>query len=164
MVDPTVAHGMKSALPLVWSDEVFASSRNFWEDAQAHGLRVGWAQSCHNASGIVSMLTLARSSEAFSQTELSENYLKMSWLSLLAHEGLSRLLMDQLIPKTDIPLTSRESEVMKWTAEGKTSSEVADIMNISDSTVNFHVQNAVSKLGCANKTAAAIKAVILRLI
>ena len=37
-IDPTVAHGVKSTMPLIWSDDVFSKSHLFWEDAQAHGL------------------------------------------------------------------------------------------------------------------------------
>jgi len=164
LIDPTVAHGMKSVLPLVWSDGLFATCREFWEEARSHGLRVGWAQSCHDARGVGSLLTLARSHDNLSPSELSENNLKMSWVAQLAHEGLSSLLLDKLMPESNVTLTARECEVMRWTAEGKTSSETGDIMNISDSTVNFHINNAVSKLGASNKTAASIKAVVLRLI
>jgi len=164
VVDPTVAHGMRSVLPLIWSDGLFASCREFWEEAQSHGLRVGWAQSCHDARGVGSLLTLARSHDNLSPTELAENNLKMSWVAQLAHEGLSHLLLDKLMPESGVTLTARECEVMRWTAEGKTSSEVGDIMNISDSTVNFHINNAVGKLGVSNKTAASIKAVVLKLI
>ena len=164
MIDPTVAHGMRSVLPLVWSDDLFTSCREFWEEARSYGLQVGWAQSCHDARGVGSLLTLARSHESLSPSELAENNLKMSWIAQLAHEGLSRQLLHKLMPESDITLPPRECEVMRWTAEGKTSSEVGDIMNIADSTVNFHINNAVSKLGASNKTAAAIKAFVLRVI
>lgn len=163
-IDPTVAHGMQSALPLIWADSVFASCRDFWEEAQSYGLRTGWAQSCHDGRGVGSLLTLARSHDVLSPTELAANSLKMSWITQLAHEGLSRLLLKELMPEAGVTLTPRECEVMRWTAEGKTSSEVGDIMNISDSTVNFHINNAVSKLGASNKTSASIKAVVLKLI
>jgi len=35
-VDPTVAHGMMSLRPLLWSESVFAAARPLWEDARAH--------------------------------------------------------------------------------------------------------------------------------
>lgn len=162
--DPTVAHGMRSVMPLIWSDDLFASCRNFWEEARSHDLKVGWAQSCHDARGIGGLLTLARSHDDLSTAELRANSLKMSWLAQLAHEGLSRLLLHKLLPEADVTLTARETEVMRWTAEGKTSSEVGEIMNISESTVNFHVNNAIIKLGTTNKTAAAIRAITLKLL
>ncbi|HEY5799523.1 MAG TPA: autoinducer binding domain-containing protein, partial [Burkholderiaceae bacterium] len=37
-VDPTVRHGLSSILPVVWSDALFASAPDLWEEARAHGL------------------------------------------------------------------------------------------------------------------------------
>lgn len=69
-VDPTVRHGCRKQTPLVWSDDVFASTRDFWEDARSFGLRVGWAQSCIDGGGVRGMLTLARSSGVLTPTSL----------------------------------------------------------------------------------------------
>ena len=55
---------MKSVLPLVWSDSVFQDCRQFWEDANSHGVRVGWAQSSFDAKGVAGLLSLARSEES----------------------------------------------------------------------------------------------------
>jgi LuxR family quorum-sensing system transcriptional regulator SolR len=163
-IDPTVAHGMKSVMPLVWSDQFFVSCRPFWEDACSHGLRVGWAQSSYNAQGVGGLLTLARSEDALSAAELKHKSLKMTWLTQVALEGLSRLIVVQRPAKAKIDLTPREIEVLRWSADGKTSSEVAEIMNISERTVNFHVNNTLIKLCASNKIAAVIKAAMLRLI
>lgn len=163
-IDPTVAHGMKSVLPLVWSERLFDDCPRFWEDAQAHGLRVGWAQSSYDARGIGGLLTLARSADPLSAPELRESAPKMAWLVQVAHEGMTRLLSEKVLLDAPANLTSREIEVLRWTADGKTSSEVGQIMNISERTVNFHVGNSIEKLGTTNKTAAVIKAAMLRLL
>lgn len=39
--DPTVQHGRRSQTPVVWSDELFASTPQLWAEAQACGIRVG---------------------------------------------------------------------------------------------------------------------------
>ncbi|MFC5472500.1 autoinducer binding domain-containing protein [Paraherbaspirillum soli] len=163
-VDPTVVHGMRSVMPLVWSDEVFAVSRPFWEDARAHGLRIGWAQSCFDARGVAGLLTLARSHDSLQVSELRDQSLKLSWLVQTAHHGLSNMLVPKLMPETSVNLTPREVEVLRWTADGKTSSEVGDIVCISERTVNFHVNNALIKLDAVNKNAGVIKAAILGLL
>jgi LuxR family quorum-sensing system transcriptional regulator SolR len=41
---------------------------------------------------------------------------------------------------------------------------VGQIMDISERTVNFHITNALVKLGVNNKTAGVVKAVMLRLL
>ncbi|GGZ01138.1 LuxR family transcriptional regulator [Pseudoduganella plicata] len=161
-VDPTVAHGMKSVLPLVWTDKVFDQCQEFWEDARHHGLRVGWAQSSYDARGVGGLLTLARSHDRLSESELRDHSLKMSWLVQVAHEGMTRVV--SIAAPSGPALTARELEVLRWTADGKTSGEVGQIMHISERTVNFHVNNALAKLGAVNKTAGVVKAAMLRLL
>lgn len=161
--DPTVAHGMQSVLPLVWTEDLFKANPAFWDDAHAHGLRVGWAQSSYDAKGVGGLLTLARSHDPLSQSELRAQSLKMTWLVQVAHEGMARLVSAKSALEAPV-LTQREIEVLRWTADGKTSGEVGEIMNISERTVNFHVNNALEKLGAANKTAGVIKAAMLRLL
>jgi DNA-binding CsgD family transcriptional regulator len=58
-------------------------------------------------------------------------------------------------------LTAREVEVLKWTGDGKSSQDIADILILSRNTVEYHVKNAVHKLGVANKTAAVVRAALL---
>lgn len=63
-------------------------------------------------------------------------------------------------------LTSRELEVLRWTASGKTSKETSEILNISVNTVNFHLKNTMLKLGTVNRAstiASAVKTGILEL-
>jgi len=163
-VDPTVAHGMRSTMPLVWSEDVFTTCRPFWEDARSHGLHVGLAQSCYDAKGVGGLLSLVRSNDQLSPKELLHIQLKMSWLAQIAHEGLSRLLVPKYLPEAAVELTSREIEVLRWTADGRTSSEASEIMRISERTVNFHINNVLKKLNVTNKTAAAIKAAVLGLL
>lgn len=162
-IDPTVAHGIRSVVPLVWTEELFKANPTFWADAHAHGLNAGWAQSTYDAHGAVGMLTLARSHEVLSESELRNSSMRMSWLAQGAHQAMSRLAA-AVRPVAPIELTPREIEVLRWTADGKTSGEVGDIMGISERTVNFHVNNCLEKLGAVNKTAGVIKAVMLRLL
>lgn len=61
-------------------------------------------------------------------------------------------------------LTKREIEVVKWTAQGKTSSEIAAILALSDHTVNAYMNNAIKKLECVNRTQLVAKAIRLKLI
>ncbi len=163
-IDPTVAHGVKSVAPVIWTEELFRSCPSFWADAKAHGLNVGWAQSSYDAKGVVGMLTLARSHDELSEAELRKNSMSMSWLVQAAHEGMTRLAETSRPTAPAVTLTPREIEVLRWTADGKTSGEVGMIMAISERTVNFHIKNCLEKLDAVNKTAGVIKAVMLRLL
>lgn len=63
-----------------------------------------------------------------------------------------------------ISLTDREREMLGWAARGKTTSETAEILKISDETVEGHIRNAMKKLSAANKTQAVVKAIYLGLV
>ena len=160
-IDPTVRHGAQSLLPIVWSDDVFASTPEFWEEARSFGLRVGWAQSSREASGVAGMLSLSRSGEPLTDAELSAKELAMTWLTQVTHLGMAKCLMTKVLPEGEVQLTEREIESLRWTADGKTSEQISDILGISESTVNFHIRNAMSKLGASNKLGAAVKAAML---
>ena len=51
------------------------------------------------------------------------------------------------------PLTPRESEVVKLIAEGMTGKEIADILVISEKTVDRHRSNVLEKLGLRDRVA-----------
>jgi hypothetical protein len=38
-VDPTVKHALRSPQPILWTDGLFASTAEFWEEARLFGLR-----------------------------------------------------------------------------------------------------------------------------
>lgn len=163
-VDPTVKHCSRSAMPIVWSERVFAETPELWHEVQAVGLCVGWAQSNLDAYGTWGMLTLARSNEQLSDAELLSKELRMRWLVTAAHQAFSRVLLPRFKLTPDVPLTRRETEILKWAADGKTSSDVSEILAIAESTVRFHTKNAISKLGARNRTAAVARAALLGLL
>jgi len=163
-IDPSVRHGHLSRDPLVWGEKLFASTETFWSEAKEHGLRVGWAQSSLDGFGVGGMLTLSRSSEALTDTELHDKEIEMRWLVQAAHLSLARLMKPKLAVQLDTPLTPREIEVLKWSADGKTAAEIGDILSISVPTVNFHIKNVIQKMKTANKTAAVVQALMSGLL
>ncbi|MGL4853158.1 MAG: response regulator transcription factor [Phocaeicola sp.] len=50
------------------------------------------------------------------------------------------------MPKKHSVLTAREQDVVRLIAKGLQTSEIADILNVSKSTVNKHRENAKEKL------------------
>src|SRR5580704_10221143 len=61
-------------------------------------------------------------------------------------------------------LNDREVEVLTWVARGKTSMEIAQILGLTKRTIDFHIDNARTKLDAATRTEAVIKAATGRLI
>lgn len=61
--------------------------------------------------------------------------------------------MIQQLSHAGILLTPQETQVAALIKDGKTTFEIADILNISPATVNFHRKNLRTKLGLKNRTA-----------
>lgn len=163
-VDPTVRHGAQSMFPVVWSDRLFDGARELWEEARAFGLRHGWARSTFDGNGIAGLMTLSRSAEPLSESELRDKAMMMNWLTQAAHLAMSRCLAPRLVPELQAKLSRQEITVLRWSAEGYSSRRIAELMKLSERTVNFHARNAMTKLNAANKTAAVMRAAILGLL
>jgi DNA-binding NarL/FixJ family response regulator len=59
----------------------------------------------------------------------------------------------------EVPLTQRESEVLRQLAFGLTNKEIAQALGISYETVKEHVQHVLRKIGVSDRTQAAVWAV-----
>ena len=164
LTDPTVIHGRRNQEPLLWNDQAFASNMALWQDAQDHGIRSGWAQSCLEINGSGSMLSLCRGSEPLTTGELKSIELQMRWLVQVAHLNLSRKIVAQEAHTNWPSLTPREREVLQWTADGKSALDIADILNLSKGAIDFHLSNCLRKLQSPNKTAAVARAILMGLI
>jgi DNA-binding response OmpR family regulator len=84
-------------------------------------------------------------------------------LEAIIKTRLSRGMRSELWP-SEIRLSEREAETLTWAARGKTSAEIAQILGTTKRTVDFHIDNARTKLGVANRTEAVIRAAQGRLI
>lgn len=165
-IDPTVRHCLSSLKPMIWSSQTAnnQSPRDFWDEAQSYGLSVGWSQSCRDLIGTQGMLTLARSADLISEQEQKSQSTKMFWLAQMLHNSIAKIVNDREFAVLNLKLSSREKEVLRWSAEGKTASEIALILSISERTVTFHVVNVMQKLNVNNKISAVLRAVMLGLL
>ncbi len=162
-IDPAVRHCVNTPVPLLWSCETF-QVKDFAEEAIAHGIRHGVSVCVRDAQGYLGMLTLARDARPCSAQEFSQLKSAFALMGQTAHAALSERLRQDTVAAPIQELSSREREVLMWTAEGKTAEEVALIMDITKRTVNFHITNCVTKLDASNKLHAAVKAAMLGLL
>ena len=84
-------------------------------------------------------------------------------LTTIINARLAGVARSELWPKL-VQLNDREVETLTWVARGKTSAEIAQILGLTKRTVDFHIDNARTKLGAATRTQAVIKAATGRLI
>ncbi|MDK1384435.1 helix-turn-helix transcriptional regulator [Sinorhizobium sp. 8-89] len=64
-----------------------------------------------------------------------------------------------LANKAGMGLTPRETEILKWISHGKTASEIALIVSVSEHTVNSHTATILKKLDVVNRTQMVAKAI-----
>lgn len=163
-VDPTIVHGRSSSFPLIWDAQLFSACPALWMDAQSHGIGVGWTQPCRGARGVHGIFTLARAGVPLHDDELKYKLTAMMRLAERAHLAFSKSFVHMHLPEMNVHLSRKEREVLRWSGDGKTSSEVGMLMYISERTVNFHINNALQKLNASNKVSAVIKAELLGLL
>jgi LuxR family transcriptional regulator, quorum-sensing system regulator SolR len=163
-IDPIVKRGARTLVPLEWDSDLFCEAKDMWDCAQSFGLRHGVSQSSWSEHGSYGLLSMARSKDPISAKELAACSERIVWLSSVSHVLIAQFLDKNMGKNEDIRLTSREIEILCWTCDGKTSYEIGRIINISASTVNFHINNILIKLNTSNKVQAAVKAIRLGLI
>jgi LuxR family quorum sensing-dependent transcriptional regulator len=81
-------------------------------------------------------------------------------IAIYAHDRIRELMGTRpLHPDQHSPLTPREIEVLKWTAEGKTSQDIADILSVALPTVQTHIANLCRKLDVVTRAQATARAI-----
>ncbi len=82
--------------------------------------------------------------EACRATMRGEPFLYPAAVKALVRDHLERMAEGEAVPED--PLSPRESEVVKLVAEGHTSKEIAELLVISEKTVERHRTNILEKL------------------
>ena len=112
----------------------------------------------HDSLGQRGAISLSGEREPFTFDEM----LALSYIFIHVFDSLSALReMDRRPGET---LTDREIDCLTWTAAGKTSAEIAEILTLSEHTVNHYLNRATKKLDTVNRTQAVVKAMKTGLI
>lgn len=63
-----------------------------------------------------------------------------------------------------VKLSAREKDCLYWSAQGKTASEIADILGLKTETVRKYIKNVMKRLNARSKTQAVVKAIAFGLL
>lgn len=154
--DPVLARARTSRQTLRWDElrrSSLACARDLWDSAQAHGLVHGLSLGVHGRGGVFSLLSMGGRTELPARGGAQWRRLRQSFglLAELAHVGLQRALVEPALNARRGRFSDREADCLRWAAQGKTSWEMACILDISESTAVFHLTNAMHKLGVSNR-------------
>lgn len=163
-IDPIVSHCMVKSTPLVWSADMFPMprQRQLYEEACSHGARAGVALPYHGPDGQMGILCLAtdRVADEDFRREARLNIPELSCFRDFILETFSGLMKrGPAVTRQNIEITSRELECLKWCAVGKSSWDIAQLLNCTEATVNFHFANIRRKFGASSRRLAIIKAI-----
>ncbi len=178
--DPVAIRATTSNAPFAWTDcPEYAAALTQRRGVKNRLLRLasmvrdfgyeqGYVIPCHAVDGYG---RLASAFTSFYWDGRGDDLLKPGaippWLKLAAayyHERTLALRQDAATPQAIPTLTDRERECLVWACRGKTRGETADILNIGERTVEFHLGNAMKKLGVYNKFHAIAMAIHMGLV
>jgi DNA-binding CsgD family transcriptional regulator len=170
--DPVVDAVDQRRLPFVWSevtdsDDLNRRQRVLMDEARQAGVSDGMTIPFVDGA-VDAALHFVAEATTDGRAGLSENRHLLHLLALYFHRKakpalLEASLLGQTTRRASL-LTPREKEVLEWTARGKSTWEIAAILNISDKSIEFHIEGAKRKLQVFNRTHAVVKAVMLGLI
>lgn len=161
-VDPVVSYGLSAQDPAFFSDISlsYAKARDLRAQAEERGIF---------RSGFVVPLRgplVNRAMVYFSSFETPEQWTETSpeaqaHLTRLAHQLHETILALGYFPQTDVMLTARQKQCLKWASLGKTASETATIIGITERAVRAHLVDARVALNASNTTQAVARAIAL---
>ncbi len=185
--DPITDRSKRHIVPMVWLidqmpttsvdaggpvDQVHAAAR------QA-GVTGGLCLPVHDVAGVVATLTLATTQRVTAEAlesacthallfskHLHEACRPFVLGAAKGSQGQARIAGAPAEPKGSARsgLSPREVECLTWASKGKTAWEIGRVLGISEHTAIFHLRNASTKLGTANRQQAVAKSIQLGLV
>ncbi len=170
VVDPTVQYCSQNITPMSWDgvsklEKTHPEIKRFMSEARDFGIISGVSFPVHTAQGDFAMLSLSSEESQSRSDKKIQQVLPLGHLfTAYLHETVRRVFDSEVLSLGKVDLTSREKECLLWATEGKTTWETSQILNISERTVTFHLQNVQGKLGVNNRQQAVARAVSLGII
>ncbi|MCR4288189.1 MAG: LuxR C-terminal-related transcriptional regulator, partial [Deltaproteobacteria bacterium] len=149
--DPIVRYNYSFFNTQLWTDAVnIFNDRpcvDLMNNASEFGLKYGIASGVNGEGFRGSLVSFSSSKNHFTKHHLKI----LDVVTPHIHQALVRIC--ELASKNGRrqSLSEREKEVLNWMKAGKTNWEISVILNISERTVKFHVQNIERKLDAVNK-------------
>ena len=165
-VDPICKRALKTMKPLWWSDindhhsDLNHDEIVFLKRADSYDLGEGLGVPVYGPKGRNGYVGLG-----FGHIKSKPSHRNLFSLTIccqLAHVQYCRILFDSL-PK--IPsLSKRETQVMEWISRGKSMSVIADIMNVSQATIDTYVRRIYAKMRTNDRVTTALRTVALGIV
>jgi DNA-binding CsgD family transcriptional regulator len=158
--DPIYLAAYRRHLPFSWTEilnskSLSRKSRRILTEAQKYTLVNGISIPIHCSAGCIYEINFVSS-----QAVIRDSKNSRSLCYAAAHQLFYAYMCitPDLQREERIRLTFREKEILHWIAAGKTKSETAEILTVSESCIKRHCENIFAKLEVNNLPAAVAKA------
>lgn len=152
MKDPIAEKALEIKAPLNWKEWLnMSNAKEILQDMEFRGIEDGYTY-CHFDVDIIHSSIFSFICPKQDDTERIKKilYYVVPHLSSILKRLLGNMMINNVHLKSR--LTSREMEALNWLKLGKTSWEISRILEISERTVNFHINNIIDKLNVSNRT------------
>lgn len=161
----TNANSIAMGKPFQWIDLANLTSKKsefalLKMEAHQQGIDNGWIFPLYGPQGRVGLGSYGKPRhQSLMKSEIGQ---KLQIFAQTAHLRLCQLTPDLF--KIEKPLSKREMQIIAWAAVGKSNSEIATILDISESSIDSYMRRVFTKLNVHNRTSAAVKAISIDLI
>ncbi len=163
LIDPTIRYLPRATGGYAWQSTLASFEGNTQQgkmkkmltDARRYGLKQGYVFPVHGPGGLTGNMTVGGDELELSPVEIAlfEQVAKITLLELMKFYGQPQSASDNGQTEQAMPsdVTSRELEIVSYLADGLTSQEVAKILEISNHTVDWHINSLQEKFGAKNR-------------
>ena len=157
--DPVAAHCFRLTAPFEWREAPYdplanPKAKEVMNRASDFGMNQGLCVPIHTSDGYEAIVSMAGEPVVLSGQVRPALHL----MALYAYGKAVDLCTPQRFPAVPALLTKREREVLQWTAVGKTSWEISQILGVAESTVIAHIKAAAAKFNTPNRVATVVVA------
>jgi LuxR family quorum-sensing system transcriptional regulator SolR len=129
---PRTAYGKRTDEPDPNKPVYYWTRADFLREAELNRIEVDWCHGIHGPNGSVASVWMASRQVEYG-LELEA---KARLLAHLAATAITKIIVEKNIPQYRIELNAQEQNYLRWVLDGKTAGEIAEIMNVSKSTID----------------------------
>lgn len=160
LIDPTIRYLNHARRGFRWRDTVVAFANDpqgrrmqrMMLDATKFGLQDGYIFPVHGRRGLLGNLTVGSTRIVdldSMEMRLFDAFAKTLFWRLL--ELRSPEMSRKLSAEVDMKMTHREMEALNYLSDGMTSPEIANVLDLSNHTVDWYMNGIQQKLGAKNR-------------
>ena len=166
-LDPVSQYCKQSSLPLIWDQKTYvgAGRADFWEQQAAFGFQSGICVAFHLPRGRHFMFGLTSDKQTCAARKAMLGLtLDIQKFAAYAQAAASNLCAPYFQGNNENTLAASELDALRWSMDGLSDWDVGCAMGLSEMEVLLRLRRATTKLGCATRYEAALRAIRLGLI